>query len=279
MPTVSQISVFDYLDYRAYLRDYYVEQKQEAKLSYRGFAALAGLKSPNYLKLVIDGQRGLTSEMAERFARAMALSGDSLAYFKSLVQFNQVRSTSERTEHYAKLTGFHRYRGAQLLEQAQAACHSTWYIPAIRELVASKKFKNDPKWIAAHLVPPITVEEAARAIDTLLELGLLKREGKRLVQGEALVTTGAETAGMHIASYHRTMMARAAASIDTVDRANRDISSVTLCVGPDGLRRIKERVQRFRRELLELSVLEDDPQQVIQLNFQLFPLSMNGSDD
>ena len=223
MPTVSQISVFDYLDYRAYLRDYYVEQKQEAKLSYRGFAALAGLKSPNYLKLVIDGQRGLTSEMAERFARAMALSGDALAYFKSLVQFNQARSTSERTEHYAKLTGFHRYRGAQLLEQAQAACHSTWYIPAIRELVASKKFRNDPKWIAAHLVPTIT--------------------------------------------------------IDAVDRANRDISSVTLCVGPDGLRRLKERVQRFRRELLELSVLEDDPQQVIQMNFQLFPLSKNGSED
>ena len=84
---------------------------------------------------------------------------------------------------------------------------------------------------------------------------------------------------MHIANYHRTMMARAAASIDTVDRANRDISSVTLCVGPDGLRRLKERVQRFRRELLELSVLEDDPQQVIQMNFQLFPLSKNGSEE
>ena len=54
---------------------------------------------------------------------------------------------------------------------------------------------------------------------------------------------------------------------------DRDISSLTLCVGDDGLRRIKERVQRFRRELLELSVLETAPRQVIQVNFQLFPVS------
>ena len=33
------------------------------------------------------------------------------------------------------------------------------------------------------------------------------------------------------------------------------------------------RIQRFRRELLELSTLEDEPRRVVQLNFQLFPLS------
>jgi hypothetical protein len=36
---------------------------------------------------------------------------------------------------------------------------------------------------------------------------------------------------------------------------------------------LKERVQRFRRELLDLSALEEDPAQVVQMNFQLFPLS------
>jgi hypothetical protein len=32
-------------------------------------------------------------------------------------------------------------------------------------------------------------------------------------------------------------------------------------------------VQRFRRELLELSDLEQQPERVIQINFQIFPLS------
>ncbi|NIS32044.1 MAG: TIGR02147 family protein, partial [Actinobacteria bacterium] len=77
----------------------------------------------------------------------------------------------------------------------------------------------------------------------------------------------------HIGNYHRGMMERAAEAIDLVPAADRDISSLTLCLGEDGLRRVKERIQRFRRELLELSELEDDPRQVTQINLQLFPLT------
>ena len=51
------------------------------------------------------------------------------------------------------------------------------------------------------------------------------------------------------------------------------IAALTLCLGRDGLERFKERLRKFRRELLELSELEPDPRQVVQLNIQLFPLS------
>ncbi len=69
------------------------------------------------------------------------------------------------------------------------------------------------------------------------------------------------------------MIAQAAASIHGIAQTQRDISSLTLCVGADGFQRLKQRVQRFRRELLEMSALEDDPEQVVQVNFQIFPLS------
>ena len=77
----------------------------------------------------------------------------------------------------------------------------------------------------------------------------------------------------HIVSYHRAMMDRAMASIDLVPAAQRDISSLTLCLSAQGLRAFKERIQRFRKELLELSALEQRPAQVVQINVQLFPLS------
>ena len=88
-----------------------------------------------------------------------------------------------------------------------------------------------------------------------------------------------ETVGIHVANYHRAMMVRAAESIDLVPSDDRDISSLTLGVGQGGLARLKERVQRFRRELLELSLLEDEPERVVQLNFQLFPLSKARPED
>jgi uncharacterized protein (TIGR02147 family) len=69
------------------------------------------------------------------------------------------------------------------------------------------------------------------------------------------------------------MTQRAIESIDLVPAAERDISSLTLCLGRGGLATLKTRLQRLRRELLELSALETDPEQVVQVNFQLFPLS------
>lgn len=263
------------MDYRAYLRDWYrVHNAGDRALSYRAFSKRAGLRSPNYLKLVMDGERNLSTNMAERFAKALALEGDSASFFTDLVAFNQAASQRERNKQYSRLTSFRRYRRAHKLDIAHAAYHGAWYMPAIREMAASPLFEEDPAWLSRQLIPPVSRADARRAVETLIELGLLVREADgRLHQAEPLLSTGPETRGLYIASFHRAMMERAAASIDLVPAEERDISSLTLCVGEDGIRRLKTRIQHFRRELLEQSELEDDPARVVQLNFQLFPLT------
>lgn len=280
MPRGPEIDVFQYLDYRAYLRDWYHAHNQDGRsFSYRAFARRAGLKSPNYLKLVMDGTRNLTPQTAERFTKGLGIDGEEASYFMDLVAFNQAPTSVERNKQYSRLTSFRGYRKAHRIDLAHAAYHSAWYMPAIREMAASPCVDGDPSWIAQQLVPPITRKEAERAIETLIALGLMVREDDgRLRQVDELVSTGAEIQGLHIANYHRAMMERASAAIDLVPSEERDISSLTMCVGEDGLRRLKARVQRFRRELIELSALDDDPVQVVQMNFQLFPLTRAMSD-
>jgi uncharacterized protein (TIGR02147 family) len=271
----ADIDVFAYLDYRAYLRDYYNDRKAAGRgFSYRSFSRKAGLKSPNYLKLVVDGERNLSADMAERFASACGLKGDELRYFVDLVAFSQAPTLAERNQHYARLTGFQRYRNAHKLDVAHAAYFSAWYMPAVRELAVRTDFRDDPAWIAAQLVPEISRDEAEHALTTLLQLGLLVRESNGDIrQADVLLSTGVETRGLHIAAYHRAMVHRAMEAIDIIPAQDRDISSLTLCLSESGLRAFKERVQRFRKELLELSALEPNPEQVVQINFQLFPLS------
>ncbi len=274
----SAVDVYGYLDYRAYLREFYAAKKAKSRaFSYRAFSKRAGVASPNYLKLVVEGKRSLSSKMAERFAHACGLDVDATRYFVHLVAFNQAKTSTERALYYGKLTSFQRYRQAHRLEVAHAAYYSDWFMPAIRELAASRDFNSDPEWIADQLVPSITPLQAARALETLVELGLLVTDATgRLVQADALLSTGAETRGLHIAAFHRAMTQRAIESIDLVPAQDRDISSLTLCLSRGGLRAFKERIQRVRRELLELSALETDPEQVVQINFQLFPLSRSG---
>ena len=273
--------VFEYLEHRAFLRDYYAQQKENRRgFSHRAFSRRVGLGSPNHLKRVMDGERNLTHEMAARFAEAMGLTGEAADYFLQLVKLGQAKSSLERSHAYAKLTTFKAFRRTRTLDLAHAAYHSTWYIPAVRELAARADFDPDPKWIAARLLPTIKPAEARNALDTLLELGLLRRaEDGRIVQSEPVITTGPEMHALHIANYHRSMLERAAEAIDLVPSARRDISAVTLLVEDESLPRIKSMVQRFRRELLELAVAEARPTQVVQVNLQIFPLTVASADE
>lgn len=267
------IDVFAYLDYRAFLAALYAAKKPRG-FSYRAFSRTANLGAPNYLKLVIVGERNLTPAMAARFALACALRGDAADFFVRLVEFNQARSAGERERAYASLTAFSRYRAAHRLECAHAAYHANWYIPAIRELCSSPAFVCEPAWIARVLVPSIKPKEAQKALEVLLELGLLERTDQGSVrQNTAVVSTGPQTRGMHITRYHAEMMRRATAAMELVPAAERDISSLTLCLSADGLLRLKQRIQAFRRELIELSENETLRERAVQVNFQLFPLS------
>jgi len=269
------IDIFQYSDYRAYLRDYYAYQKALGRgFSYRVFSKRAGLGSPNHLKRVMEGERNLTDEMAQRFATACRLEGDAVAYFCLLVKFTQSHDSEQREEVLQRMIGLRSYRQAHRLAKAEAAYHSTWYLAAIRELVLRPDFLEDPEWIARTLLPNVSRSEALRGLRLLLELGFIVRDEQgRLKQATPLLSTGAEVRGLHIIRYHREMMKRASESIDLIASTERDISSLTLGLSVDGLQELKQRLQQFRKELMSLAVSEENVAQVVQLNLQLFPLS------
>lgn len=274
-------NVFRYLDARRYLGDYYTHKKATSRaFSYRAFSRRVGLGSPNYLKLVIDGDRNLTPEMARRFGGGCGLEGTSLTYFVDLVAFTQASTTDEKAARYERLIRFSEHRQIHHIDVAYGQYHSRWYVPAIRELAFRKDFRADPVWIAGMLLPPIPVEQAEDALDLLTDLGLLAQDDDgRWAPAEALVSTGAEVKGMHYVQYHRAMIGRALASLDDLVPAERDISSVTVTLGADALPQLKERLRSFRRELLQLSAAHPDPKRVVQINFQVFPLSKGENDD
>ncbi len=269
-------NVYSFRDYRLYLRAYYEAGGRDGKgVSLREFGKRAGLRSPNYLKLVMDAQRNLTSGMAVRFAQAAELRGDAANYFCALVAFNQEKDSVARARAYERLSDFARYRHVHKLAAAQEAYYSQWYLPAIRELAARSDFQEEPKWIARTLCPPISVRDAERAVSVLVELGLLIRNGDgRLVQANGLVQSPEGPLGHQLVAYHRSMMERAADALDRIPREDREIASLTLCVSEEQMRAIKARLEHFREELLQEYTAGDDARRVVQINFQMFPLSV-----
>jgi uncharacterized protein (TIGR02147 family) len=69
------------------------------------------------------------------------------------------------------------------------------------------------------------------------------------------------------------MVERAAAAIDAFTPEERDVSALTLCIRAATLADLKQRIRRFREEILERCDTDAEPEQVFQLCIQLFPLS------
>lgn len=271
----AKVDVFAFRDYRAFLRAYWERSSGEKQgFSPAEFAKSAGLRSPNYLKLVIDGERNLSVDSAHRFAEACGLRDEALSYFCALVAFNQSKTARERALHYAKLQSFRRFRASHRLDAAQSAYHAEWYIPALFELCARRDFDEDPRWIAKTLLPAISVQQAKQALAVLEELGLLVRDAsERLRQAETVVETPEGPLGHHVVQFHRTMMQRAAEALDSVPRAEREIAALTLCVSEARMQELKRELEAFRHQLAVRYQADPEPERVVQVNFQLFPLS------
>lgn len=169
MPDGVRVHAFSYLEYRAFLRDLFAAKKAAApSFSHRAFSRRAGLRSTNYLHLVVAGKRNLTPVAARSFAKGFGLAKDESNYFCALVRYNQAKVADERAEAFAALGRFRKFREVHELATAQSAYQSTWYLPAIRELAARRDFREDPKWIAERLVPRISAQEARRAVALLM---------------------------------------------------------------------------------------------------------------
>lgn len=268
-------SIFDYLDYRIFLKDIFNFKKQNNSLySYRVFAGKAGFSSPNFLKLIIDGKRNLSNEGVGKVARGFELKKQERDYFENLVYMNQASNHAEKDHYYKKMMTVNGYLKSHKLDKAGYAYFSKWYYPAIREIAVFRDRNITPDEIAQSLNPGITAREAEKALDVLQELGLIMRNKEGLwEQADSVVSTGPEVKSLIITNYHKEMMKLGMEAIERYPSDERDISAVILSVKKEKFTEFKQKIIAFRKELLKLACEDKDPDQVIQINIQAFPLT------
>lgn len=275
-------NIFTYLDYRKYLRDAFDAMKAaRPTFSHRAFARMAGFSASNYVLLIIQGKRNLSSDGILKVARALRLKKKEAEFFENLVRFDQGKTDAEKNFYYGRIAATRKYAEARPLEKEQYEYYSKWYIPAVREMIAIRGFNEDPKWISEHISPRITQAEAAEAIDVLTRIGLIERgEGGRLVQKERHISGGDEVASLAMKNFQRKMIELAARSVDETPPSKREIASVTFPVSSERLVEAKKMIREFRSRLAGFLAEDDGANAVYQFNMQLFNLSdVKGDED
>lgn len=267
--------IFNYTDYRKYLSDYFEQSKvKNPSFSHRSFCKLLGFTSPNYIKLLISGQRNLAPKSAFKIAERLGLKKKECDFFLTLVEFNQAETHEEKVRVYEKIAFFKSYQQVKNIDIQYYHYFSHWYYPAIREMIFLPDFREDVRWIKARLCDEVSEEEIKLALVSLLELDFIKyNDQRKLVPSDQNISTADEVNNISLLAFHKEMMRMAQRSLDETDHRFRDISSVTTFLDYKGFQETKKLLQDLRQDLnLKLSATKS-PEAVYQINFQFFNLT------
>lgn len=269
-------NLFTYLDYRHYLGDLFdALHEKDPDFSFRSFSRMAGSTSPNFLQLIRDRKLNIQPDSVGAIARAFKLSRKEESYFETIVAFDHAKTHEEKDRYFQRILSTRDYGPVKQLEKDQYDYFSHWYMPVVRELITAKSYSGDPAWIALRIVPEVSIAKVAKAITLLESLKLIRRdEHDQYFQTDTSISTPSQVLSIAVTNYHRDVITLARESIERFSAEQRDIRSVTLGITKEGVAEVKKRIEGFWKELLAYANTQTDPQQVVQVNMQVFPLSL-----
>ena len=267
------ISVFDYLDYRQYLRDFYVQQKKTASFfSYRYIGNKVGMDS-SFLIKVLQGHLHIADDRIDKFTKICGFNEKEAAYFHALVHFNKAKTEKESKLYFEKMLSTNTAKSDKLGEN-QYEFFQKWYYSAVWSLLDGHPFHGDPKDLGLLLAPPINPKEAKAALKLLEDLKLIERKEDGEYRAVGLnLTTGKEWRSVAITQYQREMIKLAEESLERFRKEERDVSTLTMNIPEAAMPEIRELASEFRESLKKLVNSYTETDRVYQLNIQMFPLT------
>lgn len=226
--------------------------------------------SHSHLKYIVEGRRNLSKKTLLKISQALEFNFAQGDYFEKLVFFNQAETLEEKNHYFAKLLQFSRFKK---LEASQLQMYEEWYHVVIREMVGLKAFRGNPEWIGNQLLPKLEAGKAADSLAMLLRQGLLIKSANGYQQADETVTTDNEVRSIAVKRYHTHMIGQALQALNKLPSSQRDISSVTFSIKREDFPKLKKHLQFMRKELRGFAAGTKDGDCVVQINFQLFPMT------
>lgn len=268
--------IFEYLDYRQFLRDYY-DQKKKANhaFSLRTFSDKIGFKAKDFISRVMQGTKNLSEEGATKVASALKLGKRESEFFLTLVKFNQGETTEERNKHFASLQEILkvvRFTETQhLMAHYQYKIYSDWQHLVVRSLIGMYGFHGDYKELGNRVHPKISADEAQKSVELLEASALIRKKDDgsyELIQNA--ITTGDSTSRVALRGFHQKSLKMAADSIDRDSPQERNISGLTLGISKETYEKIVERINAFRKEIAFLANEDSKADSTYQMEICLF---------
>lgn len=266
-------SIFEFYDYRLYMRTFYEQRKKYSVFSWREFSKLAGFTSPNYMKVVCDGKSRLSKAGIEKVSNAMGLLEYEKIYFQKLVKLDEARDESSKKQVLEEIREMSKEYKIRMLDGDAFLYFESWLNPVLRELVQMNPGAK-PLTLAKLCRPYTSATEVRKSLDFMVQAGIIKKvKENHYRQTGKIVSGSSEVMPLALRSMHRQMAEFAKDSIDSVPVSKRYFSGITMAVTSNEYKEIINELEKFRQKILQIASGVKTGQKVYRLNLQLFPLT------
>lgn len=279
-----------YTDYREYLRDFYLYKREETRssirpYSYAHFSAAADIKSPNYLKLIIEAQRNLSSSMIRKFAKALQLGKEEQEEFTALVKYSQAKDPLERNQHLKELAEIRvrqQIKSGQIKEESWSRIPSwvTWVLYALADQKGVDFTVDSLKDLMRGKASP---DEIKKSLGRLFDNGeLVKTPSGEIKKGRPLMLGGNEDIPVALVrKLQSELIYLALESLFQDQPTDREFGAITLALTEKEFEHLKFELRQVRKRLFKDFTAQRQRQpgdRVFQLNIQLFPVTQGSNE-
>lgn len=268
------INLFEYLNYREFLKDAYEERHaSDWRFSHRYIAEKAEFDASMFNK-ILQGKRNLTARLVSVFADIFCRDDREKQYFADMVAFNQAKNHSESRQYLEKLVATKECKVEEVARD-QFEYFDHWYHAVVRELVTFYPYVGDDAALGLMVRPAITASQVKSSIALLERLSMIRKNPETgfYEQTQGLISSGSESYSTAVNAYIQQNLDVATSAMDRFSREERNLSTLAFACDEGTYNELVEMVRRFRREVLAKVDQCQKPNRVFQLGMQLFPLS------
>lgn len=270
--------VFDYLDYRDLLKDAYEDGRVgDSSLSYRTLAARLGTDG-SYLFRVLRKEHHLPARCTPNALEFLGLSGRGAEYFQLLLACGRTRGKRQKQELLLKASALRDVERRRIGER-ELQFFKDWWVAGVRCSLEVTEGRAQPAELADRFQPPIPAEEIRKALDLLLELGLVKKApSDRLLLTETHLTSGGDERVKALRAFQTQVLDLAKESLTRFPPGLRDVSTLTLAVDEDAFTDIRALLKECRRQIQKRVEAASRPDRVLELSMAIFPILLPPSE-
>lgn len=274
-----------YTDFRRYLYDFYAYKKLETvdsirPYSYAHFSAAADIKSPNYLKLIIDGQRNLSKQMIIKFSKALGHNKAESEEFNALVMYGQAKNPAERNQYLKVLSEIRvaaKIREGKIQPQDYESVTS-WVMWVLFAMAEQKGVDFSVDGLKRLIGNKATKEEISVSLTHLLDRGDLVKnpETGEVTKGREMMSGGQNIPVELVRKLQAELIYLGLESLFQDRPQDREFGAMTMALSEDEFEQLKFEIRQMRKRWSkDFSVQRktDKGDRVFQVNFQLFPIT------